>query len=371
MDRRQFLEIAAGILGGMIVGRASESAEAAGKAPKFWVWMHPHPDWSDAKLKSTFGRLKASGVDAVLFLGYNGRKAFYKSSVLPVESEELERLLPIARETGVELHAWMFSLICNVESIEKEHLDWFVVNREGISILKKQPYVKYYKWLCPSHTGVQDFFLSIVEELSHFKGLAGIHLDYIRYPDVILPKGLHAKYGIVQDKEYPQYDYCYCDVCRKAFKGQTGLDPLKLPDPSKNEAWKLYRENTITSLVDRASEKIRKSGKLATAAVFATPTLARKFVRQNWPVWKLDAVFPMIYHNAYDEPISWIRTATEEDVRALHGRMKLFSGIFVPKLPGEDLKKGITEALKGGADGVSLFPLERIGDDQWALISSL
>ena len=350
---------------------AVDLAEAAGKNPKFWTWMHPHPAWSREEMKQIFSRLKKSGVDAVLFLVYNGRKAFYNSSVLPVESPELERLLPLAKEAGLELHAWMFSLICNVESIQKDHPDWYVVNREGISILEKPPYVKYYKWLCPSHKEVQHFLLSIVEELAQFKGLAGIHLDYIRYPDVILPKGLHAKYGIVQDKEYPQYDYCYCPVCREAFKAKTGLDPLKLPDPSQNEAWRTYRENTVTSLVNRASEKIRKSGKLATAAVFATPDLARKFVRQNWPVWDLDAVFPMIYHNAYDEPIPWIRTATEEGVRALHGRMRLYSGIFVPKLPGKDLKTAIAEALKGGADGVSFFPLERIGDDQWELIRKI
>ena len=354
-----------------MAGRKVEAAAMNKKAPEFWVWMHPHTAWSPDRIKHTFVHLKKSGVNRVLFLVYNGRNAFYESSILPVEAKELERLLPIARKVGIELHAWMFSLICNVKSIQKDHPDWYVVNREGISILEKQPYVKYYKWLCPSHKEVRAFLLGIVDELAHFKGLAGIHLDYIRYPDVILPRGLHKKYGIVQDKEYPQYDYCYCPVCRKNFQTETGLDPLKMPDPSKNKAWQRYREDSITYLVKEAGKKIRKSGKLASAAVFATPDLARKYVRQNWPEWNLDAVFPMIYHNAYDEPISWIRKATEEGVQALHDRMKLYSGIFVPKLPGADLKRGISEALTGGADGVSLFPLERIGGDQWALIKEM
>ncbi len=338
---------------------------------KFWVWMHPHPKWEDGKIEAIFRRLKKHGVSGVLFLVYNGRQAFYGSTLLPVESRELERLLPIAKRTGLELHAWMFSLICNVEAVQKNHPDWYVVNREGISILKKQPYVSYYKWLCPSHKEVQDFLLGIVGELAQVEGLAGIHLDYIRYPDVILPKGLHKKYGIVQDKEYPQYDYCYCPVCRKTFQAQSGVDPLTLPDPFQNEAWRLYRENTITTLVNRAGEKIKKAGKWASAAVFATPELARRYVRQNWPEWNLDAVFPMIYHNAYDEPIHWIKTATRAGVEALHGKMSLHSGVFVPKLPGSDLKEAVAEALAGGADGVSFFPLERIGDDQWALIQEM
>jgi len=360
MKRRTFLQQMLGVSGGLLM-KGFPLVEARNRErTKFWVWMHPHAGWDTSKIESTFVQLKKWGVGAVLFLVYNGRKAFYESQLLPVESQELERLLPIAQKVGIELHAWLFSLICNVESIQKDHQDWYVVNREGLSILEKQPYVKYYKWLCPSHKEVQTFLLNVVDELTHFKGLAGIHLDYIRYPDVILPKALQKKYGIVQDKEYPQYDYCYCPVCRNAFKAQSGIDPLKLPDPSQNEAWRLYREKSITSLVNRAAEKIGKSGKFASAAVFATPTLARKFVRQNWPEWNLDAVFPMIYHNAYGEPIPWIRTATREGVNALHGKMKLYSGVFVPKLPGADLKKAIAGALSGGADGVSFFPLERI-----------
>jgi hypothetical protein len=51
--------------------------------------------------------------------------------------------------------------------------------------------------------------------------------------------------------------------------------------------------------------------------------------------------------------------------------MKLYSGVFVPKLPGAKLKNAATEALAGGADGVSFFPLERIEQDQWPLIRKM
>ena len=41
-----------------------------------------------------------------------------------------------------------------------------------------------------------------------FRELTGIRLDYIRQLDVILASGLQPSYGIVQDREYPEYDYC-------------------------------------------------------------------------------------------------------------------------------------------------------------------
>lgn len=41
--------------------------------------------------------------------------------------------------------------------------------------------------------------------------------DMIRYPDVILAEGLWAKYGLHMDREYPRFDYCYCDNCVEGF----------------------------------------------------------------------------------------------------------------------------------------------------------
>jgi len=64
-----------------------------------------------------------------------------------------------------------------------------------------------------------------------------IHLRVINtyrtmFPDVILAEGLWAKYDLVQDKEYPQFDYCYCETCRNKFQKLEGIDPLKIKEPS-------------------------------------------------------------------------------------------------------------------------------------------
>lgn len=63
----------------------------------------------------------------------------------------------------------------------------------------------------------------------------GVHLDYVRMPDVILPVSLWKNYGIEQKEELPEYDYCYCDVCRELFKAKTGQDPLELKYPMENQ----------------------------------------------------------------------------------------------------------------------------------------
>ena len=337
--------------------------------PTIWTWMHPRVDESDRVLERNLRRLKEGGVDGLFLLVYDGRKAFYESAVLPVEKDELSRVLAIARDVGLEVHAWMFSLNCNVREIVEKHSDWFAVNRKGNSTLVERPYVEYYNWLCPSREDVVSYVLSIVRELAGIQGLAGVHLDYIRFPDVILPKGLHAHYNLIQDRELPEYDYCYCEVCREAFRGESGRDPLEEHDPSQDVEWRRFRENRITRLVERAVREIHEAGKQATAAVFATPELARQLVRQNWAEWPLDAVFPMIYHKFYDEPPEWIETASHEGVEALAGKMPLYAGVFAPELPGELAGRALDFALEGGAQGISLFSAEALTDDQLSAVA--
>ena len=52
------------------------------------------------------------------------------------------------------------------------------------------PYVAYYKFMCPTRQPVRRQLEKQLRELARLKGVAGVHLDYIRYPDVILPVAL-------------------------------------------------------------------------------------------------------------------------------------------------------------------------------------
>jgi hypothetical protein len=209
--------------------------------------------------------------------------------------------------------------------------------------------------MCPSRDEVRAYLRGVVNEIASVEGLASVHLDYIRYPDVILPVALWPKYKLVQDREYPEFDYCYCDVCRAAFRKQAGVDPQTLPDPPAHQAWLQYRYDTITKVVAELFDVAHRHGKPLTAAVFPTPSIARSLVRQDWTTWKLDAVLPMIYNGFYKEEVAWVEGATREGVRALGGRIPLYSGLYVPDLSPADLAGAASRALAGGAHGISVF----------------
>ena len=131
-----------------------------------------------------------------------------------------KRRIPLATAAGLEVHAWMWSMPCLIDDVIKTHPDWYNVNAKGESAVDKPAYVDYYKFLDPARPEVREFVRDTVRELAAIPGLTGIHLDYIRHPDAILPSGLWSKYGIVQDKVYPPYDYGYTDYQPARVQGE-------------------------------------------------------------------------------------------------------------------------------------------------------
>ncbi len=248
---------------------------------------------------------------------------------------------------------------------------WYAVNRRGESTATQPPYVDYYKFRCPSREPVRRHIAGHVAGLSQIDGLSSIHLDYVRYPDVILPPALWAQYGLVQDREHPEFDYCYCDECRAQFSAQTGDDPLDLDDPTADARWRQFRFDSITRVVRELAQVARPAGKQLTAAVFPTPSIARALVRQDWPTWELDAALPMLHHSFYEHPVEWIEAGTREGVEALAGNFPLYAGLYVPELSPEALGRAVRAAHAGGTDGIALFESQAPSDEHWRVLADV
>ncbi|MBT6148197.1 MAG: family 10 glycosylhydrolase, partial [Gemmatimonadetes bacterium] len=190
---------------------------------KNWCWLRLDRGTTDDHWKQVFERMRQAGVHAILPEVFNNHAAWWASAHLPVAEALLDRLIPLAHAADLEIHAWMHTMACNIPEIYEGHPDWYDVNGKGESAANKPPYVGYYKFLCPSRPQVHEFLRRRVTELAAFEGLDGIHLDYIRFPDVILAEALQPTYDIVQDREYPEYDYCYCQLCRETFHRESGI----------------------------------------------------------------------------------------------------------------------------------------------------
>ena len=312
-----------------------------------WAWVHGDADHTVADWTARFARARASGIGAVLAGGGDTRV-----------------LAAAAGKAGMELHRWTWILNRTGDAwVKQHHPDWFTVSRTGESSLDEPPYVPYYQWLCPTRSEVRAYLAGKVTEAAREPGVRGVHFDYIRHCDVILPRALWEKYGLVQDHEMPQFDFCYCSACRGAFRRRHGTDPLELPDPSSNADWRRFRYDSVTGLVKELAAAVRAERRLVTAAVFPTPAIARTLVRQSWNEWPLDAFFPMLYNGFYREGLPWIGEGVREGLAALPAVRSVYAGLYLPDLTPSALAEAIRIAVDAGAAGVSLFELEGLTDE--------
>ena len=353
----------------LIVSCKTENKKEVQEAPAYKIpvhaWMGLQKDATDEDLKAQFDDLKSKGVDRLMYSAGH-------------DPEVYRRVGKIAKASGLEFHTWIPTMVQNDKPQLKQ--EWYAVNRNGESAFDKPAYVEHYRFLCPNREEVFEFLKNLYGSVAEVEEVDGIHLDYIRFPDVILARGLWDKYGLVMDKEHPQFDYCYCEKCLADFKSASGIDIAKVEDPTQLEEWKQFRYDLITKMVRRLSEVVRSKNKAITAAVFPGPaSQAMKLVRQEWNKWDLDAYYPMNYNDFYLEGTKWIGSVTREEVEASSGK-PVYSGLFIcPKpenkaaekdpeghgLLPEELEAGISESMKNGAAGICLFTPGRMTDAHW------
>lgn len=277
--------------------------------------------------------------------------------------EFLSQLVPLATKKNIKIHAWMWTLNRPNDTIANKHPEWYAVNRTGKNSLEYRAYVDYYQWLSPFHPEAREHVKNNVRKLTKVKGLASIHLDYVRYVDVILGADLQPKYNLVQTTEMPEYDYGYHPIAREGFKAIFNKDPQDFEHPELSTEWRQYRLNAITTLVNEIVEIAHEKNQKITAAVFPFPEMSRQMVRQAWNDWNLDAAYPMIYNNFYRENVNWIGFATEQGVKDVD--FPINTGLYSPALQNpKDLEKAIRLAKEKGAKGVSIFTADNLSKAQ-------
>ena len=310
-------------------------AMPADKIVKNWMWERLKPQWTDEQYTKHFTKCHECGISGILFEGYD------------------ERIYRLCKEAGLEAHYWLWTM--NRREALQEHPEWAAVNRKGESTYDKPAYVDYYRFMCPTHPEVAEYLAEDYVRCANLKYVDGMHLDYVRFPDVVLPTTLWKNYGIDQTSELPEYDYCYCELCQQEFKKLTGRDIMEVQYPMEDQSWINFRLDAITRVVKTISDAMAPTGKLLSAAVFPGPSMAKKMVRQDWGNWPLKAYFPMIYNGFYGEGPEWIGRSVAEAVKAVGDGAAIYAGLMFPDLKGDDFEKALDAAYANGAAGVSFF----------------
>lgn len=325
-------------------GHLSRS-EPSVEQPDICLWLSGSEERSEADWARRFAALAEAGVSTLIIGGDN---------------DSLRRLAPLARRAGLRVYSWFWALNRPGDAEALRHPDWYVANRDGHSCHSEEhrPYVDYYQFLCPNNPEVRSHLLRLVREQAQIPGIDAVQLDYLRLPDVILPRALWETYGLVMDRELPAYDYCYCPHCLARFRQQQGRAPLS--DPTQDEAWREFRLASVAELGNLLCDAIRRCNKRAACAVFPSPSLASRLVRQDWSRLRLDLALPMTYYSFYAEGRDWLPSILREAQRETDGRIPLAPGLHLPDVSPDELPRELDLLYRAGARHIALYNADEL-----------
>lgn len=178
-----------------------------------------------------------------------------------------------ARGAGIEVHAWFCLYIERVDrptSAVRRHPEYLLVNRyrrhnteQPTWSTVSESYSTY--WVCPSAEGYRDFLSELMKAVVERYDVAGIHLDYVRYPEEV-----EGRY------------YCYCERCRRRYKEEYGYE-LPADDVIKNRYYISTMCENVSSAVEHFSKLARSLGRKISAYVFTDYVTAIEACYQDWP----------------------------------------------------------------------------------------
>jgi uncharacterized lipoprotein YddW (UPF0748 family) len=202
-------------------------------------------------------------------------------------------------------------------------------------------------WLDPSHPEVRTYVINAVMEMAKM-GVDGIHLDFVRFPDLPSSLGPRTKARFEQARgKTSQWPKCITEA-----NGAHRRDFLR------------WREEQIATTVLQIRTQLRAKAPNVqlSAAVFGKYPACVDSVGQDWLSWLrtglIDYAMPMNYTENLEALNDWLGTQTADPRLAA----KIVSGIGVTaaesRLGPIDVLRQIDIARKKKCKGVALFDLD-------------
>jgi uncharacterized lipoprotein YddW (UPF0748 family) len=315
---------------------------------------------------------------------YRGGRAWFASSIADAApyraaraasgADAFAQLLEAAHANGLRVHAWMNALSLsenrNAAILARLGADAVQVDRRGRSVLGypdldvPPPDRSYYRmgtrqvWIDPAAEGVPATLAALVAELvTQYPSLDGVHLDYIRHPDV-LPFSPGSRFGV-------GLDFGYGAASRARFERETGLAAPFGDSLANADRFDDWRRERVTEVVQRvaATARAAKPTIEMSAAVWAYADRAYLSIFQDWRGWLdaklVDFAVPMAY-TSDDRMLRYLGAALVGGVGGNRVWLGLGSWLFASDPARARVQRDAALAFRPA--GISLFSYDAIAD---------
>ncbi len=339
------------------------------------VWYRS-TEKSDAEVEATIKKIKSLNVNSLyLETWYEGYCIGNKVEIEGInvtrdtDFDVLESFIRIGHENGIEVHAWVHNFFVgfyykdgrnyhNPVFAEERFKDKYLLDRGGNENFYYTANGNYWFFLNPNDRECRDLILNVYEELITNYDLDGLHLDYIRYPELNMVDG-------------GPYDFGYNQDIIDGFAKKTGIktDPRKLVEGSADhQKWVQYRCDIITSFVGEVYDLVNKLDKdlWLSGATYPDIALFKQTIFQDVVTFAEKGYFDELYSMSYGVDNAYVLETVNGYLEVTKDRMFYTAGLAAfLETTKENFAYQLTEVDIAGADGVAVFALANIGPDSY------
>jgi len=321
------LPLQQGVLGAPVASSAQRIVETRG------IWLRPPSNPDD--IPAILDTITTAGFNAVFVETFYHGFTIFPSKYVPIRPEYkdvdlLKIFVEEGRERGLEIHCWIevFYWMVDTEDYPQfprtplfdGHEDWLLRLRDGSTTEKAET---AHIFANPAHPRVRALLIDFFKEIVTRYDVAGLNLDYIRYP-----AGGKGK------------DAGYDDFTRNLFMEQMwGVDPADIAQNEESalwEKWVNWRENMVTTFLYQTRTALNRHapGIIVSADIFPGYYESRysHTTYQDWKTWidlgLIDFIIPMAYAGSLEGVRKEIQHVTSH---ATGKEVSVIPGIAVAK----------------------------------------
>lgn len=333
------------------------------------VWLRP-TEKTRGEIGRTLDKVKKYGIETVFLETYYQGKTIFPSTTFEkygvqkqrneyanVDFDPLQVWVEEAHKRGLKLYIWFETFYAGPENPMNNPLNVISVYPKWANVTKMKynsptPVASISEhngyFLDPANPEVQEYLLSLLEEIITKYQPDGINLDYIRYP-----QSISANFA-----GYEMSNWGYTEYARNEFKNAMNIDPIDVKyDTPQWDAWAKYRQNKVTSFVFKAKQLTSKYKIPLTAVIFPDRFKSMEVKMQDWKTWSdnnyIDGFTPLILTCDKDTAVYLISDIKQNS----KPNTKIYPGLFVAFMNGnpDDLLRQLHETRKLKLGGIVLF----------------
>ena len=319
---------------------------------------------------------------------YNTKFDFVYTDGETTYPDYLTAFVACCKKYGIEAHAWVENFyvgMLDTVPVVANHPDWLLYNDNGTIVQRNEGGA--YIFLDPANKDVQDALINYYNELlTKVPDIAGLNLDYIRYP--VSDDSEDAGYTMAAMEGFAQTKGVTFSAAQKADRNKAANKFKQLFDAryltggqeqadQNYKDWVDYRAQIVTDFVRRIKTEVKDVHKaLLSTSVFASVTDSYNAKKQDWQTWLsngwIDIATPMAYYNNSAD----VRQYTEKMILSAGNNCYYYTGIAssYSGLPAHNNKEQIEASYLAGANGYVIFCSTQIighTDVQQALLSGV